>query len=343
MALRVVARSWCRTATAAIASNSPRYPSHSDALELPRHCSNQYILSDCVRKIPLLSTNYFARAVLWAMASIPCFFELPLVLGGAVLAFSSCVGRPHASPHAHAGLRLRSAPHPLSPIPLPAVSLILAVPYATPIPLPTAATLTLAVPHASIIYFVAALRGEQWVPLPRPVEPKAGPKAKLNKAPDKPPPRLPGGPERAAPRLPGSGGSSADKYAEPRRPVVAAKPRPAPKPRQADKFADWPWESARDPASGDIYYINTKTDETTWDKPPMWDEVRLRPPLCIITCPRHHPPIVTPPSLFSSFDSPLNPFYSPWLPVVDGHSGPRQQSMSARNLDRSLSIVAGSR
>ena len=189
---------------------------------------------------------------------------------------------------------------------------------------------------------MAALKGEQWVALPRPAAAQTGPKAKLNQAPDKPPPRLPGGPARPAPRLPDASGpasryeyapAAANEPSAPPRPVVAAKPRPGarPQPRAAaeNKFAvrsdrirtpcvcvcvfelmlfcallfhvdmmhtihsvhgrigylcrvqNWPWESARDPASGDIYYINTSSDETTWDKPPLWDEVFVPSPLCL--------------------------------------------------------------
>ena len=35
---------------------------------------------------------------------------------------------------------------------------------------------------------------------------------------------------------------------------------------------DWAWESAQDPNSGQVYFINTKSDETTWEKPARWDE-----------------------------------------------------------------------
>lgn len=27
------------------------------------------------------------------------------------------------------------------------------------------------------------------------------------------------------------------------------------------------WQAAKDPDTGDLYYYNTETDETTWDKP----------------------------------------------------------------------------
>ncbi len=30
-------------------------------------------------------------------------------------------------------------------------------------------------------------------------------------------------------------------------------------------------ESALDPASGDVYYVNTTTMQTSWDKPVDWD------------------------------------------------------------------------
>jgi hypothetical protein len=35
---------------------------------------------------------------------------------------------------------------------------------------------------------------------------------------------------------------------------------------------EWFWEAARDPTSGQTYYINTRSDATQWEKPPHWDE-----------------------------------------------------------------------
>eukprot|EP00056_Hartaetosiga_gracilis_P002028 m.49952 g.49952 ORF g.49952 m.49952 type:complete len:99 (+) comp10879_c0_seq1:809-1105(+) len=57
--------------------------------------------------------------------------------------------------------------------------------------------------------------------------------------------------------------------------------RPAVKPRMSylqstnqeeNQFANYEWEHATDDVTGDVYYINSRTDETSWEKPPMWDE-----------------------------------------------------------------------
>lgn len=41
-------------------------------------------------------------------------------------------------------------------------------------------------------------------------------------------------------------------------------------------YQDYPWEHAVDDTSGETYYINKNTQETTWEKPEDWDEVSFR-------------------------------------------------------------------
>eukprot|EP00730_Choanoeca_flexa_P016843 TRINITY_DN8035_c0_g2_i1.p1 TRINITY_DN8035_c0_g2~~TRINITY_DN8035_c0_g2_i1.p1 ORF type:complete len:291 (+),score=57.24 TRINITY_DN8035_c0_g2_i1:34-873(+) len=147
--------------------------------------------------------------------------------------------------------------------------------------------LTLAV--AALVYLLAAFKGENWKLL----EPRQsrGP-GQVLEAPSKPPPRLPanGGEQQPRDRKPSAPNKPVPRPGQslaattsttvdetpPQRAVPVPKPKPRPKKKQtqpdSDKFADWSWESAQDPDSGQLYYINVKTDETTWEKPPHWDE-----------------------------------------------------------------------
>jgi len=164
---------------------------------------------------------------------------------------------------------------------------------------------------SALVYFVAAIIGEQWQPLDAPRERAKGPR--VNEAPSKPPPRLIAAPTQNPPRAPGAPAvreayvdstprarvtSAAPNKpvpvptAAPTRPVpVPTKapnrpvpvpgdapnkpvpvPKPKPKERGSDKFKNYPWEAAKDPETNDTYYINNDTDETQWEKPKDWDE-----------------------------------------------------------------------
>eukprot|EP00045_Choanoeca_perplexa_P003788 m.33411 g.33411 ORF g.33411 m.33411 type:complete len:286 (-) comp12233_c0_seq1:147-1004(-) len=208
-------------------------PKRSKGNTIPREY--QYSIGKVVNAFGPFARNYFFRCVVWLMASIPCFFVFPAIVGGVTLAV------------------------------------------------------------AALVYLLAAFKGEQWKLL----EPRAarGPGKEL-KAPSKPPPRLPTqapsnddstGPHRrmSAPNKPvprpgqplqsSTTTQNTDMEQPPQRSVPVPKPKPRPKAKAAasnpkDAFSDWAWESAQDPNSGQVYYINTKSDETTWEKPPRWDE-----------------------------------------------------------------------
>eukprot|EP00051_Salpingoeca_urceolata_P027647 m.482546 g.482546 ORF g.482546 m.482546 type:complete len:288 (-) comp22576_c0_seq1:211-1074(-) len=156
------------------------------------------------------------------------------------------------------------------------------------------------------VYFYAAFRGEQWVPLAAPKEDTPKPAGRILEAPKRAPPRLPDGVQKTQPHPRRTAEPAAASYtrnptfqetttleakpsshhaarpaAKPqpaaRKPAVASKPRVAAKPAlRLQQSVDFPWESDVDPATGNTYYINTETDITTWDKPAGWDEYMTR-------------------------------------------------------------------
>jgi hypothetical protein len=63
-----------------------------------------------------------------------------------------------------------------------------------------------------------------------------------------------------------AGGGAARPVKKMHSPKPPSKPKPAPKPPKP-KPVESEWKATLDPASGDTYYWNTRTNEVTWDKP----------------------------------------------------------------------------
>lgn len=124
---------------------------------------------------------------------------------------------------------------------------------------------------SGLVYFWAALLGEEWQPLP-PQKSEDGPrKPYVHQAPTKPPPRLPprlreGGGGQASSRGAGGGGGKDAAAAQKARPAPPSAPIPPPPSSALDASAG-KWVSAKDPVSGAVYYINTATGDTTWERP----------------------------------------------------------------------------
>lgn len=130
-------------------------------------------------------------------------------------------------------------------------------------------------------------------PVPKPTDAPTRPVPVPSDAPSRPVPQLPNsnnnairraqteGPSRPIPQPAFDTPASADENSVSSVKLLP-KPQPKPKPRAqsqslpatsvVDKFKNFNWESAKDPVTGSTYYINTTTNETTWDKPPNWDE-----------------------------------------------------------------------
>eukprot|EP00055_Hartaetosiga_balthica_P018343 m.133084 g.133084 ORF g.133084 m.133084 type:complete len:275 (-) comp9491_c0_seq3:5732-6556(-) len=141
-------------------------------------------------------------------------------------------------------------------------------------------TLTL----SALVYFLSALKGERWLYM-----------SAVSKQHQKVGGKMMAAPTRAPPRRP-TNIASGDKYKEETKTTTSqfvnkssahiANPvlnRPTVDPRKSyldsmqknhpqHDFTNYEWEHATDDVSGDVYYINGKTDETSWEKPPLWDE-----------------------------------------------------------------------
>lgn len=188
---------------------------------LPRYYLgiSQHKITPLVTKLGLLH-NLFARFLLYTMLAIPCFFELPTILGGAVVVMSA------------------------------------------------------------LVYLIAAFKNEQWKPLAVPKQrgPSTG---QFLAAPQQPPPRLPSDVSDTVPIAPKESAKAPSKATAPAaaKPVAASRPtapgravpeapaRAPPGPPATRPASKPEWVAHKDKDSGEVYYENSATKKTQWQRP----------------------------------------------------------------------------
>lgn len=247
----------------------------------------QQYLTPIIAKLGFISQIYLVRGILYILTAVPGFFSLPCTLGGAVLAVSGIV-------YVFAGY-LGEQWTPIEPRKPETFGLktISEAPTKPPPRLIHHSTSkvdvapTRAPPRAPPADIIAQEASKPAVTSKPKVQVRAASVAmEKSQPPSRAPPALrpediSEPPSRAPPVLP----SMAQQPQGPVEPSnvaatikslnaessVTVKPKPRPKPATL-KPVEFHWESFKDATSGDVYYHNSQTNETTWTKPAGWDE-----------------------------------------------------------------------